>query len=194
MTATDTLGVVLAGGASSRMGGTPKATLSLGPRTLLARAVERLAPQVGTVVVNANDPLETGGLPLVRDGFEDRRGPLAGILAAMEWAASHAPGATVVASVAVDTPFFPDDLVSRLHAARRDSIALVQTGEWPQPTFGLWPVALAPRLRAFLEGDGRKIMQFARQEGFATAPFDERDFENVNTPDDLAAARARLTA
>ena len=191
----DIVGVVLAGGASRRMGGVAKATLHLDGETLAARAVRRLSTQVTDVLVNANDPgCEGLGAGVVPDAFPDRRGPLAGILAGMEWCRSRRSGASHLASVAVDTPFFPDDLVGRLAAETSgDRIALVEAGGRPQPTFGLWPVALADELRSFLERDGsRKVLHFVDSVGgYDGVAFDEAAFENVNTPEELEAARRR---
>ena len=197
------VGVVLAGGASRRMGGVAKATLRLGDETLVARAVERLRPQVDAVVVNANDPgCEVDGVPLVADAFSDRRGPLAGVLAAMDWCAVNRTDADAVVSVAVDTPFFPSDLVERLaRSAPPGSIAVAEAGGRAQPTFGLWPTVLRDALRAFLTTDGsRKILDFVHGEMTRSAStgapalvkFDATSFDNVNTPDELAAARRRI--
>ena len=192
------VGVVLAGGASRRMAGRMKATLAMNGEPLVARAVRRLRPQVERVVVNANDSgCEGHGDALVSDAFPDRRGPLAGVLAAMDWTAENEPDARHVASVAVDTPFFPPDLVARLRAAcPGGGIALVEAGGRPQPTLGLWPVRLRAALRAFLETEGsRKILHFTDAHGpvgLATLP--EAMVENVNTPEEWEAARARLAA
>ena len=192
-----TLGVVLAGGASRRMGGSPKAAMTLGRETLLERAVGRLTPQVDAIVVNANDDLAFKGVPTVRDPFPDRLGPLAGILAATMHAREVHPSATHVASAPVDVPSFPLDLVERLRAAAApDGCAIAWAGGHPQPVFGLWPVAMEDALRAFITaGETLKIMAFVRTQQMAPVDFgDVAPFENVNTPDELDAARARLGA
>ena len=192
-----TLGVVLAGGASRRMGGSPKAAMTLGRQTLLERAAERLRPQVDRMIVNSNDDLMLDGFPTVRDPFAERMGPLAGILAAMQWAERHEPTALHVASVPVDVPQFPLDLVARLHGAvPHDGCAIAVAGGYPQPVFGLWPVAMGDALRSFLlTSKTMKIMEFVRTQDAGKVDFGGVEpFENVNTPDDLEAARARLDA
>ena len=181
------LGVVLAGGASRRMG-RDKVLERLGPQTLLARAVERLDPQVDRVVVNGPAELEAHcDRPVVPDALPGRQGPLAGVLAAMDAAGD----ADAVLTVAVDTPFFPRDLAERL---RGDGIAIAASGGRLHPVFALWPVALRNELRAFLHLDERKIMLFAEAHGYRTVDFDgEPDpFFNLNTPADVEAAHARL--
>ena len=196
------VGVVLAGGASTRMGGEPKALAMLGSRTLLEHARSRLAGQVAGLLVNvAGDLTLHAGTDAIRvtDAFEDRRGPLAGVLAAME----HVRGngayafASHVASVPVDSPFFPLDLVERLaEAAGEERIAVARSGDRPQAVFGLWPLGLAPVLRTFLEtSDHPKIMRFVAEHPHEMVTFpDARAFANVNTPAELEAARARLVA
>ncbi|GAA1072703.1 hypothetical protein GCM10009579_90840 [Streptomyces javensis] len=134
------------------------------------------------------------GLPVVADSLPDWPGPLAGVLAGMDWAAAQ--GATSIVSAAADTPFFPRDLVSRLQAATGPSgLAVAATrdnGElWRHPTFGLWPVALRDDLRAALKDGLRKVVQWteAHEAGlaeFSTDPFDP--FFNINTPEDIAMA------
>lgn len=192
-----TLGVILAGGQATRMGGGDKGLREVAGRPLLAHVIDRLAPQVDAIVLNANgDPARFAayGLPVVADSLPDWPGPLAGVLAGMDWAAAQ--GATAVVSVAADTPFFPRDLVGRLHAAAgRSGLALAATREdgklWRHPTFGLWPVALRDDLRAALQNGLRKVVQWtdAHQAGsaeFGTVPFDP--FFNINTPEDIAMA------
>ncbi len=198
------LGVVLAGGRARRMGGADKGLLEAGGVRLLDRVVKRLAPQVDRLILNANgDPerFAAWGLRVVPDSLPDRPGPLAGVLAACEWAAAEAPGIADVATAAADTPFFPEDLVRRLQRARRRSagarIAIAATrasgGERTHPVFGLWPVSRAPALRRALEVEGvRRILDWTEREGCATALFDDSDgdpFFNVNTPQDLEACR-----
>ena len=189
------VGVVLAGGASRRMGGSPKASMTLGRQTLLERAAERLRPQVDVLIVNSNDGLALDGVETVRDPFEERKGPLAGILAAMLWAEENAPTALHVASVPVDVPHFPHDLVERLHdIAPEDGCAIARAGGHPQPVFGLWPVQMREALQSFLlTSETLKIMEFVDSQDTGVAEFgDVRPFENVNTPEELEAARARL--
>ena len=179
------IGVVLAGGASRRMGDRDKLLETLGGRTLLANAIERLEPQVDRVVVAGPSTLEAHcSVPVLPDPIEGRAGPLAGLLAAMGVA-----GDDMVLTVPADTPFFPTDLAQRLDGEG----AAIAWNAFPQPVFGAWPAALEPRLRAFLERGERKIMLFAREVGFRRASFeDELAFFNVNTLDDLRQARALL--
>ena len=192
-----TVGVILAGGQATRMGGGDKGLREVAGKPLLAHVIDRLAPQVDAIVLNANgDPARFAayGLPVAADSLPDWPGPLAGVLAGMDWAAAQ--DATAVVSVAADTPFFPRDLVGRLHAAAsRSGLALAATREdgklWRHPTFGLWPVALRDDLRAALTNGLRKVVQWAdaHEAGsaeFATDPFDP--FFNINTPEDIAMA------
>ena len=126
MTETPTLGLVLAGGLARRMGGGDKPRTSIGGVTILSRVLERMKPQCTRLILNANgDPARFAdtGLPVIADDVPDFAGPLAGILAGLDWAAAHAPDVAYVASVPGDCPFLPRDLVARLHQARaaRDS-------------------------------------------------------------------------
>ena len=156
------LGVILAGGRSRRMGGAHKAAVVLGGRTLLERAADRLGPQCGELVVNANGgtggPTGTG-LPIVPDDLPDRPGPLAGIVAALDWAAAERPGVRQVVSVAVDTPFLPRDLVERLSRACREAgapVACAASGGRRHPVAALWSVPLRGELRRLLVEDGMR--------------------------------------
>jgi molybdenum cofactor guanylyltransferase len=196
--------VILAGGQARRMGGGDKCLSDLGGQTLLAHVIVRIAPQVSQLALNANgDPARFSGygLPVLADSVGGFAGPLAGVLAALDWAAGL--GAQTVVTVAADTPFFPSDLVERLHAASDADhpIALAATpdarrGMGRHPTFGLWPVALRDDLRAALAGGVRKVVQWADGHGVALAVFeiDGHDpFFNINTADDLDIARAMLS-
>jgi molybdopterin-guanine dinucleotide biosynthesis protein A len=189
---------VLAGGLARRMGGGDKALISIGGVPILDRVLERLRPTCTGIVLNANgDPARFArwGLPVVADNVPGFAGPLAGILAGLDWAAAHAPDVSVMASVPGDCPFIPKDLVARLHAARdaaKRPLACARSGEWRHPVVGLWPVALREDLRhALIEQDLRKIEVWTARHGVAIAdwpatPVDP--FFNVNTPDDAAAA------
>ena len=192
------LGLVLAGGLARRMGGGDKARLRIGDQTILQRVLERLAPQCATLVLNANgDPgrFADTGLPVIPDTVPGFVGPLAGILAGLEWAAARAPGVSDVVSVPGDCPFLPTDLVARLAGARRAAatpLACARSGERHHPVIGLWPVTLRADLHdALVERGVRKIDVFTAPYGVAladwpTAPVDP--FFNVNTPDDAADA------
>jgi molybdenum cofactor guanylyltransferase len=196
------LGVILAGGQATRMGGGDKGLLTLGGRTLLSHVVERLSPQVAELALNANgdaarfDGLKLTVLPDSIDGFV---GPLAGVLAGMDWAAER--GADTIVTAAADTPFFPGDLVPRLLLASEGMthpLVLAATPDDPRgtarhPTFGLWPVALRDDLRAALNGGLRKVVMWTQQHEGREALFPhEAAFFNVNTPDDLKTAEGML--
>jgi molybdopterin-guanine dinucleotide biosynthesis protein A len=193
-----TVGLVLAGGLARRMGGGDKILLRIGGATILQRVLERLRPQCGQLILNANgDPARFAAtaLPVVPDSVPDFAGPLAGILAGLDWAAEHAPQAEWIASVPGDCPFLPRDLVTRLHAARLATgspLACARSGEWRHPVVGLWPVALRADLRRALMDEGlRKIEIWTRRHGVAIAEWSDRPvdpFFNVNTPEDAAAA------
>jgi len=193
-----TLGLVLAGGLARRMGGGDKALLTIGGETILARVLDRLGPQCSQVILNANgDPARFAftRLPVVADDIADFAGPLAGVLAGLDWAATQAPDIAYVASVPGDCPFLPRDLVARLHAARdaeQAPLACARSGEWRHPVVGLWPVALRDDLRRALRHEGlHKIEVWTARHGVAiadwpAAPVDP--FFNVNTPADAAEA------
>ena len=198
MIETPTLGLVLAGGLARRMGGGDKPRTSIGGVTILSRVLERLKPQCTRLILNANgDPARFAdtGLPVIADDVPGFAGPLAGILAGLDWAAAHAPDVAYVASVPGDCPFLPRDLVARLHQARRGSgqpLACARSGEWRHPVVGVWPVALRADLRhALTKEDLRKIELWTARHGVALAdwPAEPVDpFFNVNTPEDAAAA------
>jgi molybdopterin-guanine dinucleotide biosynthesis protein A len=192
-------GVILAGGRAARMGGGDKGLLPLDRTTLLDHVVARLAPQVSPLALNANgDPARFArfGLPVLADGVAGFPGPLAGVLAGLDWAAEQGLGAIVTA--AADTPFLPRDLVARLCRAAETGgspIALAATTSGRHPTFGLWSVALRDDLRRALLDGTRKVTDWADRHGAATAMFPDTPvdpFFNVNTPEDLARARDLL--
>ena len=180
------------------MGGGDKALIDIGGVTILDRVLARLRPQCTGIVLNANgDPSRFSrfGLPVIADDVPDFAGPLAGILAGLDWAAKNAPGADWMVSVPGDCPFLPRDLVVRLHEARLQAgsaLACARSGEWRHPVVGLWPVALRADLRrALVEEDLRKIEIWTARHGVAVAewPVEPIDpFFNVNTPQDRAKA------
>jgi molybdopterin-guanine dinucleotide biosynthesis protein A len=198
VTTPPTLGLVLAGGLARRMGGGDKARIRIGGTTILERVLARLKPQCGQIIINANgDPARFADthLPVVADSVPDFAGPLAGILAGLDWAAAKAPGCEWLASVPGDCPFLPNDLVARLHEARRVAntpLACARSGEWRHPVVGLWPVALREDLRRALLDEGlHKIEIWTARHGVAIAdwPTEPVDpFFNINTPDDAAQA------
>ncbi len=192
--------VILAGGLARRMGGGDKALLDLGGQSLLSRVIDRIGPQAGPLALNANgDPARFAafGLPVLADTIDGFAGPLAGILAALDWA--EGLGASQVVTVAADTPFFPQDLVERLLDAGFPMVLAATTDEkrgvLRQPTFGLWPVDFREDLQDALTRGIRKVVQWSDQHGagsvvFETAAYDP--FFNINTAEDLAEAEAML--
>lgn len=195
-------GVILAGGQARRMGGVDKASCVLSGRRLLDHALARLGAQCEALAVNANgDParFDLPDLPVIADSVPGFAGPLAGVLAGLDWAADQ--GAAAIVTVAVDTPFFPTDLVARLQqVAGPAGLALAASPDESgrlrrHPTFGLWPVGLRADLRAALNDGLRKIVAWTdrHQAGLAewpSVPFDP--FFNVNTPEDIRAAEELL--
>ena len=195
-----TLGLVLAGGLARRMGGGDKARIRIGDKTILARVLACLEPQCSRIVINANgDPARFAdtGLPVVADSVPDFAGPLAGILAGLDWAAANMPGTAWLLSVPGDCPFLPRDLVPRLHAAREAAgapLACARSGAWRHPVVGLWPIALRDDLRhALVDEDLHKIEEWTARHGVGIADWPDTPldpFLNVNTPDDVARAEA----
>lgn len=192
-----TIGLILAGGLARRMGGGDKALKCLAGRPILAHVVERLRGQCDDLLLNANgDParLAAFGLPVVADSVPDFAGPLAGILAGLDWMAAHRPQADWLLSVAADTPFIPDDLAVRLHRARIAAgapLACAASGGQQHHAIGLWPAALREDLRRVLAAGERKLGRWTQGHGVAVAewPVEPIDpFFNVNTPEDLAEA------
>lgn len=196
-------GVLLAGGLSRRMGGGDKCLRDLGGRPILAHIVERAAPQVGALVLNANgDPARFAdfGLPVAADVVEGYAGPLAGVLTGLDWAAAKAPGAAWVASFACDAPFFPTDMVQRMLAAVEASgadLACAVTHGRTHPVFGLWPVALREALRrAMVEEEMRKVDLWTARYRLVEVAFPDAEtpagpldpFFNTNRPEDLEEA------
>jgi molybdenum cofactor guanylyltransferase len=199
-----TLGLVLAGGLARRMGGGDKALITIGGAAILDRELERLRPVCAGIILNANgDPARFGryGLPVIPDSVPDFAGPLAGILAGLDWAAANRPDLAWVVSVPGDCPFLPEDLVAHLHEARQKAgtpLACARSGDWRHPVVGLWPVALREDLRhALVKEDLRKIEVWTARHGVAIADWPAKPvdpFFNVNTPEDAAEAEraARL--
>jgi molybdenum cofactor guanylyltransferase len=193
-----TLGLVLAGGLARRMGGGDKTLQEIGGVPILARVLSRFRPQCSDVFLNANgDPTRFAGfgLPVVADEMADFAGPLAGVLAGLDWAAKHKPEAQWIASVPGDCPFLPRDLVARLHAARlaaKRVLACAKSGDWRHPVAALWPTNLRDDLRRALREEGlHKIEVWTARYGVAVAEWPDHPvdpFFNVNRPEDLAEA------
>jgi len=198
------VGLLLAGGLARRMGGGDKCLRPLAGRPILAHIVERLTPQVSRLVLNANgDPARFAafGLPVAADSVEGFAGPLAGILAGLDWAAAQAPDCPLVLSAPTDAPFLPRDLVARLLAARaaqHAEIAMAASGGQVHPVVGLWPVELRRDLRhALVEEDIRKVDVWTARYRVAVVEFPAEPidpFFNANRPEDLARAEALLAA
>lgn len=196
------LGVILAGGQATRMGGGDKGMLTLGGQTILGHVVERLSPQVAGLALNANGDaarFDALKLPVLPDSIDGFAGPLAGVLAGLDWAASQ--GADTIVTAAADTPFFPGDLVPQLLLASEGMahpLVLAATpdakrGTARHPTFGLWPVALRDDLRAALQGGLRKVVMWTQAYGGREALFPhEQAFFNINTPEDLKTAEGMV--
>ena len=189
--AADVTGIVLAGGMGRRMGGVDKGLVALAGRPLVAHVLERLAPQVGGIVVNANQNAERYaefGYPVVPDTISSFTGPLAGLQAGLTLATTP-----YVVTVPCDSPFLPADLVARLAAGlerERAQLAVAQTFAQPHPVFALVDRRVLPHLTAFLEGGGRKIDAWYASLPVATVAFDDvaDAFRNINTIDELKAA------
>lgn len=201
------LGVVLAGGLSRRMGGGDKCMIPIAGKPMLQHAIERLDPQVGETVINANgDPgrfsaFERTIVPDTIDGFA---GPLAGVLAGLQWARQNRPNITHIVSAASDSPFFPTDLAQRFSEAAigdKPTIALAETGGKVHPVFGLWPIALADDLDHWLRtSETMKVLAFVDRHpceriafDAAPTPGDLDPFFNANSPEDLQRAEAVLS-
>jgi molybdopterin-guanine dinucleotide biosynthesis protein A len=197
----DALGLVLAGGLARRMGGGDKPLRLLDGRPMLDHVIERLRPQVAAVAINANGDagrFAAYGAPVIADTLPEYPGPLAGVLAGMEWAAEQRPDLPWLLTVPGDGPFLPRDLAARLRAAREAAgvpMACAASGGFTHPPVGLWPVSLRGELRAALLAGERKIDRWTARFGIAhaewpTEPLDP--FFNANTPEELAEAEALL--
>ena len=193
--------MILAGGLSSRLGGGDKCLIELCGRPLLAHVISRLAPQVDPVGLNANgDPARFAGygLPVWPDPVAGYPGPLAGFLAALDFARDT--GCTFAATAAADTPFLPENLVSRLATASEAAgmvPAVAASQGRAHPVFALLPVSAHTALRDALAGGARKVMDWLQAQGAVTVDFavgDHDPFFNINTPDDLEIARSLLKA
>jgi molybdopterin-guanine dinucleotide biosynthesis protein A len=203
-------GIILAGGQSRRMDGVDKALLPFGDGRVIDHVYARLVRQIEPVALNSNnEPVLFSNLPVsvIPDDIDGFAGPLAGVLAAMEWANNQALPFTHIVTVATDTPFFPDDLVHTLRHAVADApghIGVAASGSRLHPVFGLWPVFLKNDLRrwlsdakhrrvvAWIEGHPHKIAEFpivTTQSGASLDPF-----FNINTPEDITEARLRWSA
>ena len=197
-------GVLLAGGLARRMGGGDKPLRTIAGRSLLDLVIERIRPQVSALVLNANgDPARFAayGLPMVADSVAGNPGPLAGVLAGLDWAAEYRPDCPVVVSAPTDAPFLPADLVVRMVerlAAEGADLACAASGGQAHPVIGLWPVRLRGDLRRARIDEGiRKVDVWTARYRLAIVSFPDRPidpFFNANRPEDLDAAAALLTS
>lgn len=195
-------GLILCGGRATRMGGGDKCLLRLGASTVLGQIIDRASAQVGQIAISANgDEVRFAGfgLPVLKDPIEGRAGPLAGILAGLDWFSQSGDWRAIV-SLAGDTPFIPADLVTRLAVAASDEnnvIAVATSRGRTHPVIALWPVSLRDDLRRFLsDGEDRSVRGFASRHAVVDVAFDDTDlpggrcdpFFNINRPDELVAA------
>jgi molybdopterin-guanine dinucleotide biosynthesis protein A len=202
------VGVLLAGGKSSRMGGGDKCLLPLAGTPMLTHIIERLRPQVSDLVLNANGDISrfaAFGLPIVVDRLGGQAGPLAGVHAGIEWAVANRPESRFVITAATDTPLFPTDLVARFLASLEGGepkLLVARSEEGVHPVFGLWPVSLAPALEKSLTSGMRKVQAWvheyqAEEIFFPSGEIGGRKidpFFNLNRPEELAEAEVLLRA
>ena len=196
------MAVILAGGEARRLGGEDKARILLNGKPLIRHVMDAVAPQARSVTVSCHDQPDRFAdlaIPVIADEFAERLGPIGGILSALDYAAAHDPESEFILSVPTDTPFLPDDLVRRLKHARQIAdlnMACACSGDQIHPVIALWPVAIRDILRRSLErAPERNVRNWARRIGCAYAiwPNEPHDpFFNINTPEDLAAASARV--
>ncbi len=195
-------GVILAGGLARRMGGGDKPLRMIAERTILDRVIDCAAPQCQSLIINANgDPARFAAwnLPVIADSIEGFAGPLAGVLAALDWSAEHTPDVSHVLSVAADCPFLPGDLALRLWAALQDTgalLAVAASGGQTHPVIGLWAVALREELRQALTIENlRKIDRWTARYPLVEVTWSAGlidPFFNANTPEDIALAESLI--
>ncbi|WP_085908753.1 molybdenum cofactor guanylyltransferase MobA [Kiloniella majae] len=204
---TDVAGVILAGGLARRMGGGDKGLKTLAGESLLIRIIQRIRPQVGPLVLNANGDqkrFNAFSLPVAADVVDDNPGPLAGVLTGMEWVAAYSPNVKWMVSVPCDSPFIPMDLVGRLISeATKQSVPLAcaMSQGRTHPVVGLWSVALRNDLRqAIVQEEMRKVDRWTERHGICHVSFDDvvignetiDPFYNANKPDDLVRVESLL--
>ncbi len=195
-------GVILAGGLARRMGGGDKPLRMVGGRTILDRVIDCMGPQCDRLIINANGDsarFAEWKLPVVADSVEGFAGPLAGVLAALDWTAEHLPDASHVLSAAADCPFLPGDLVSRFRSAMDSTgalLAVAVSGGQAHPVIGMWAVALREELRDALVNENlRKIDRWTARYPLVEVTWSAAlidPFFNANTPEDIALAQSLL--
>lgn len=193
------LGVILAGGQSRRMNGQDKSLIELGGETLIKRAIKRLKSQTPKIIISTNSNSQSYlefNLPITKDEITNYAGPLAGILTAMRWAQANKPNFKQIITIAVDTPFFPNDytktMLDKHHG--KTQITIANSNGRNHPVFAIWDISLAEDLQKFLVDEGnRKVMVFAERYNFTTQKFDDKSgvdpFFNINTYEDLTEAQ-----
>lgn len=197
------LGVILAGGQSRRFGGGDKGLADLAGEPVLSHVIARFRPQVGRLILNVNGDAQRFAhfkLPTIVDQENAGLGPLSGILAALDWQNQHAHDCTAVATVSTDVPFLPTDLIQRLDAERGNGIAIATSGGRRHPTIAIWPATARPAVADALQQRQLSVNALTERLNAVAVPFAMRNIEgtaidpflNVNTPDDLAAARALI--
>ena len=198
------VGILLAGGLSRRMGGGDKNLLQLGGKSILRHVIERIAPQVDTLILNANgdaDRFAEYGLPVVGDVIDGYAGPLAGVLTGLEWASVNSPSCEWVATFATDAPFVPKNLVVELLnsiEANGADMACAMSKDRTHPPFAIWPIRLKDALRAaMIDEEMRKIDLWTARYKIVHVPFEEEGidpFFNINKPDNLGEAEQLLAS
>ena len=198
------VGILLAGGLSRRMGGGDKNLLQLGGKSILRHVIERIAPQVDTLILNANGDagrFAEYGLPVVGDVIDGYAGPLAGILTGLEWASVNAPSCEWVVTFATDAPFVPKNLVAELLnsiEANGADMACAMSKDRTHPPFAIWPIRLKDALRAAMIDEGmRKIDLWTSRYKIDHVPFEGEGidpFFNINNPDNLDEAKQLLAS
>ena len=199
------LGVILAGGQASRMGGIDKGRLKIGDASILEIIIKSLDFQLEKIVLNANGDLGRFSdleIQVIPDTIQGYVGPLAGILSGMRFAEKNS--FTSILTVASDTPFFPTDLVSKLSNSSANENALISLSATKQndkivrhPTFGLWSVSLADDLEKQIQAGLRKIVLWADKHSAKTVLFPSVEYDpffNINTQSKLEEAQRRIKA
>lgn len=199
----NTICVILAGGLARRMGNIDKAFVSVGQKPLLDHVLQRLSTQTSDLIINANGDasrFSKYNLPVIADTIPDHPGPLAGVLAALEWSRENRPDTNWVVSVPVDTPFVPTDLIGRFHdtiKTRKAQLTCAITNGRSHPVAGLWPVSLADDLRHAMTEEGlRKVDTWTSRFNLVHTEFDTHPidpFFNINRPEDIHKAEDVLT-